>query len=337
MTHWPRAKENHTCTGSKKPSPMTGGKKQPLLRETTYVSSDCFLGWWISLAWITEPCWNEVLLSLFQWFCLILSDPSQKLDLQLGLPCFCILLDSVQVTCEVSPDFRWLSFVLCHNVVAMFAGTFLLSCGPSSFLEWAVPVQCQENFLGKSDPQIILSHTPTITSAAGISSSQKAMWWSWPSDILTWSRLSPASMTMLRYVDRYLGQWGGRSGSLVTPAWNRCSFTRPPLMLPTEGRSFIKVVTGEGGKLWLGNSDAWRILTFTRLQRFSLNPDRSKQTRRTWADTVVSLGQPQAITREERSLYLRETECIWSFTLISPMKTMAQSFPTEASLPITKL
>lgn len=36
----------------------------------------------------------------------ILSDPSQKLDLQLGLLCFCILLGSVQVTCEVSPDFR---------------------------------------------------------------------------------------------------------------------------------------------------------------------------------------------------------------------------------------
>lgn len=97
------------------------------------------------------------------------------------------------------------------------------------------------------------------------------------------------------------------------------------------------MVMGEIAKLWLGNSDVWSRLTLLRLQRFPLNPDRSKQTRRTWADTVDSLGQPQAITREERSLYLRETECMWSFTLISPMKTMAQSFATEASLPITKL
>jgi len=130
---------------------------------------------------------------------------------------------------------------------------------------------------------------------------------------------------MLRYVHRYLGQGGGwRWESSGHPLW--WLFIRWASSHASHKGKELKMETGGAGagSWWLGNSDACSRLNLMRLQGFPLNVDRSKQTRRTWADTVASLGQPQAITQEERSLYLRGTGCVWRFTPISPMKTMAR-------------
>lgn len=218
---------------------MTAGNKQMLLAEFTRAPSNYFLSWGNFLA--GSQClagtW-AVLVSSFQPSSSVPSDPRQTLDLQLDRPC----LDSVsaQVTCEVSPDFGWPNFVQCHSLLAVFTGTFRFSRGPSSLLEWSVPVLSQESFLGRSDPPVTPSRIPTITSAPGISTSQKAMWWNWPSNILTWSHRSPASMTMLRYVHRYLGQGVAGDGNLVATTYSGFSFTRPPLMLPAKEREGVK-------------------------------------------------------------------------------------------------
>lgn len=202
----------------------------------------------------------------------------------------------------------------CHSLFIVFTGIFLVSRGPSSFLEWSVPVRSQHvlAFLGRSDPPVIPSHIPTITSAAGISRSQKAMWWSWPSSTLTWSHLSPASMTMLRYVHGHLGQGVPGDGNPVATTCN--GPLHPPGLLwcfPQRKGKELKIEKGGAStdSSWLGDIAVWSRLNLRRLHWFHLNFDRSKQTRRTWADIVAGLGQPQAITREEGSLYLRGTRC----------------------------